>query len=291
MRDKFVEAIINFPKTKDIFFLTADLGFGSFDNLEKKLGQNYINVGVCEQNMVNVASGLSLSNKKLKIIIYSIGNFPTLRCLEQIRNNICYHKLNILIVTNGVGFSYGQLGMSHHATEDFGIMRSLPYLEILSPCNDEDTYALTTDWLVNGTGPSYLRLDKSQYSKSLPNIEKSKEYRILEGNSLDKKILEIYHGGISSLLNDQELNNDVCLVFKVTKGTSESFINLLDKYQKIVVFEEQNQDAGFGQYIAWHCVKGKNHKELIVKSVPNILPSFVGDQLYMRKQLNISKDD
>ncbi len=291
MRDKFVEAIINFPETKDIFFLTADLGFGSFDNLEKKLGQNYINVGVCEQNMVNVASGLSLSKTKLKVIIYSIGNFPTLRCLEQIRNNICYHKLNILVVTNGVGFSYGQLGMSHHATEDFGIMRSLPYLEILSPCNDEDTYALTTDWLVNGMGPAYLRLDKSQYNKSLPNIEKSKGYRILYGNSFDKKILEIYHGGISSLLNDKELKNDVCLVFKVTKGTSESFINLLDNYQKIIVFEEQNQDAGFGQYIAWHCVKGKNHKELIVKCVPNILPSFVGDQIYMREQLNISKDD
>ena len=167
--------------------------------------------------------------------------------------------------------------MSHHATEDFGIMRSLPYLEILSPCNNEDTYALTKDWLINGVGPAYLRLDKSQYNKPLPDIERSKEFRILSGYSLDKKILEIYHGGISSLLNDKQLKNDVCLVFKVTKGTSESFINLLDKYQKIVVFEEQNFKTRFT--IAWHCVKGKNHKELIVKSVPNILPSFVGDQL------------
>jgi len=291
MREKFVEAIIDFSEKEEIYFLTADLGFGSFDNLEKKLGKNYINVGVCEQNMVNVASGISLSDKKLKVVIYSIGNFPTLRCLEQIRNNICYHKLKILIVTNGVGFSYGQLGMSHHATEDFGIMRSLPYMEILSPCNDEDTYALTKDWLTSGVGPAYLRLDKSQYNKPLPYIEKSNGFRILSGNSLDKEILEIYHGGISSLLNDKELKNDVCLVFKVKKGTSEKFINLLDSYKKIIVFEEQNQDAGFGQYIAWHCVKGKNHKELEVRCVPNILPSFVGDQIYMREQLNITKDD
>lgn len=291
MRDKFVEAILDFSEKEEIFFLTADLGFGSFDNLEERLGKNYINVGVCEQNMVNVASGLSLCDKNLKVIIYSIGNFPTLRCLEQIRNNICYHNLNILIVTNGVGFSYGQLGMSHHATEDFGIMRSLPYLEILSPCNDADTYFLTKDWLLNSTGPAYLRLDKSQYNESLPGIENSTEFRVLNGNSLDKKILEIYHGGISSLLNDKQLENDVCLVFKVTKGTSEKFTKLLDTYQKIIVFEEQNQDAGFGQYIAWHCVKGKNHKELIVKCVPNILPSFVGDQMYMRGQLNIVKDD
>ncbi len=291
MRDKFVEAILEYAKNKNLFFLTADLGFGSFDKLEKILGRNYINVGVCEQNMVNIASGISLSDKNAKVIIYSIGNFPTLRCLEQIRNNICYHKLRVLIVTNGVGFSYGQLGMSHHATEDFGIMRSLPYLEILSPCNDLDSYHLTLEWLTNGSLPSYLRLDKSKYENNLPSISDSKGYRIINGRKNDKEILEIYHGGIASLLNNKKIENDSCLFYKVQKGTLSSLVDLLDQYKKIFVFEEQNQDAGFGQYVAWHCTKGKNKKELIVKCIPNILPSFVGDQLYMRNKLDIRKDD
>ena len=291
MRDKFVEAILEYAKNKNLFFLTADLGFGSFDKLEKILGRNYINVGVCEQNMVNIASGISLSDKNAKVIIYSIGNFPTLRCLEQIRNNICYHKLKVLIVTNGIGFSYGQLGMSHHATEDFGVMRSLPYLEILSPCNDLDSYQLTLEWLTNGSLPSYLRLDKSKYKNNLPSINDSKGYRIINGRKNDKEILEIYHGGIASLLNNKKIENDACLFYKVQKGTLNSLVDLLDQYKKIFVFEEQNQDAGFGQYVAWHCTKGKNKKELIVKCIPNILPSFVGDQLYMRNKLDIRKDD
>ena len=291
MRDKFVEAVLEYAKNKNLFFLTADLGFGSFDKLEKKLGKNYINVGVCEQNMVNIASGISLSDKNAKVIIYSIGNFPTLRCLEQIRNNICYHKLKVLIVTNGIGFSYGQLGMSHHATEDFGVMRSLPYLEILSPCSDLDSYQLTLEWLTNGSLPSYLRLDKSKYKNNLPSINHSESYRIINGRKNDKEILEIYHGGIASLLNNRTIENDSCLFYKVPKGTLNYLVDLLDQYKKIFVFEEQNQDAGFGQYVAWHCTKGKNKKELIVKCIPNILPSFVGDQLYMRNKLDIRKDD
>ena len=291
MRDKFVEAVLEYTKNKNLFFLTGDLGFGSFDKLEKTLGKNYINVGVCEQNMVNIASGIALSDQNAKVIIYSIGNFPTLRCLEQIRNNICYHKLKVLIVTNGIGFSYGQLGMSHHATEDFGVMRSLPYLEILSPCNDLDSYQLTLEWLTNGSLPSYLRLDKSKYKNNLPSINHSEGYRIINGRKNDKEILEIYHGGIASLLNNRKIENDSCLFYKVPKGTLNCLVDLLDQYKKIFVFEEQNQDAGFGQYVAWHCTKGKNKKELIVKCIPNILPSFVGDQLYMRNKLDIRKDD
>ncbi len=292
MRDKFVEACIEFYEAnKNLYFLTGDLGFGSFDILEKKLDGNYINVGVCEQNMVNVASGIALSDKNLRIVIYSIGNFPTLRCLEQIRNNICYHKLNILIVSNGVGFSYGQLGMSHHATEDFGIMRSIPYLEILSPCSEKDAYELTNKWLSEVSGPAYLRLDKSQYKHSKGVIEDFKDFRVIKGNDSNNEVLEIYHGGIASMLNDKPSNNDACLFYKIKKGTSQNFVELLDKYKKIVVFEEQNQDGGFGQYVAWHCLKGKIHKELIVKCVPNILPSFVGDQMYMRNKLKIKRDD
>ena len=118
--------------------LTADLGFGVFEELETKHPNQYINVGVAEQNMVGVATGLSMEG--FRTLTYSIGNFPTLRCLEQIRNDACYHEINLTIVGMGGGFSYGPLGMSHHATEDLSIMRSLPNMKVVAPGTEEEAF-------------------------------------------------------------------------------------------------------------------------------------------------------
>ena len=90
MRDILISTVLELNKTNNIYFLTADLGFKCFDELEKKLGKKYINVGVCEQNMVNLSTGIYLNEPNANIFIYSIGNFPSLRCLEQIRNSISY---------------------------------------------------------------------------------------------------------------------------------------------------------------------------------------------------------
>lgn len=117
MRDAFLKSIFLLAKRdSDVMLLTADLGYGVFEEFEEEFPGQYLNVGVAEQNMMGVATGLALEGKK--VFTYSIGNFPTLRCLEQIRNDACYHELNINIVASGGGFSYGGLGMSHHATED-----------------------------------------------------------------------------------------------------------------------------------------------------------------------------
>ena len=116
MRDAFLNKLTQLAlKDKDIILLTADLGFGVFEDFESQFPGQYFNVGVAEQNMTGLAAGLALEGKK--VVTYSIGNFPTLRCLEQIRNDICYHDLNVTIVASGGGFSYGSLGMSHHTTE------------------------------------------------------------------------------------------------------------------------------------------------------------------------------
>lgn len=290
MRDEFIKAILKFAKEENIFFITADLGFGCFDSLEKLLGKRYINVGVCEQNMVNVASGLSLANKNNKIILYSIGNFPTLRCLEQIRNNICYHNLNVLIVSNGAGFSYGQLGMSHHATEDFGIMRCLPGLEIFTPCSKKDAYELTSIWIEDYSNPAYIRLDKSQCDlNNLPGVNKLNDFRIIKGKN--NSILEVYCGGISSLLNNNLISNDCCLIYRIKKGISKKLVNLLNEYEEICIYEEHNLDGGFGQYISNHAVLNEKKQKITIIGINNEYPSFVGDQYFMRKKLGINKSD
>ena len=158
MRDNVVNELINLAKNdKDIVLLTGDLGFGVFEKFESSFPGQYFNVGVAEQNMIGLATGLALEGKK--VVTYSIGNFGILRCLEQIRNDACYHDANITIIANGGGFSYGSLGMSHHTTEDLAILRALPNMTVVAPCtSNEAGEAITAMVMNNGVG--YLRLDK-----------------------------------------------------------------------------------------------------------------------------------
>ena len=185
MRDAFIKSLLEeIKKDSSIILLTADLGFGVFEELETKHPNQYINVGVAEQNMVGVATGLSMEG--FRTLTYSIGNFPTLRCLEQIRNDACYHEINLTIVGMGGGFSYGPLGMSHHATEDLAIMRSLPNMKVVAPGTEEEAFFAIKE-LIKSTGVSYLRLDKkfAQTNKILNKefkLGKSIKYR--EGNDI-----------------------------------------------------------------------------------------------------------
>ena len=134
MRNSLIKFITKEAKTnKNLYLLTGDLGFGVFDEFSRDFPDQFVNVGVAEQNMTTIACGLALENNK--VFTYSIGNFSTLRCLEQIRNDICYHNTDVTVITVGAGFSYGQLGISHFATEDISILRSLPNISIFSPCD------------------------------------------------------------------------------------------------------------------------------------------------------------
>ena len=132
MRDVFIsklsELISEFP---EIILITGDLGFGVLDKFKESFPNNFINAGVAEQNMTGIATGMALEGKI--VFTYSIANFSTLRCLEQIRNDACYHEVNVNIVSIGGGFSYGPLGISHHSTEDLSIMRSLPEISVIVP--------------------------------------------------------------------------------------------------------------------------------------------------------------
>jgi len=141
-----------------IWLLVGDLGFTVVEPFAKRHPHQFLNAGVAEQNMTGVATGLALSGKI--VFTYSIGNFPTLRCLEQIRNDVCYHRANVKIVTIGGGYAYGPLGSSHHATEDLAILRALPEMIVIAPGDPIETEAATRA-IAAYTGPCYLRLAKA----------------------------------------------------------------------------------------------------------------------------------
>jgi transketolase len=159
MRTAFIDTLSALAETDDrIWLLCADLGYSVLEGFAQKFPDRYVNVGVAEQNMAGIAAGLAMSGKI--VFLYSIANFPTLRCLEQIRNDICYHNCNVNIVAIGGGLTYASLGYSHHGVEDIAILKSLPNMTVIAPGDPIETKLAVTA-MVNHPSPCYLRLGKA----------------------------------------------------------------------------------------------------------------------------------
>jgi len=164
MRDHFIARLSELAEHDErIVLVTGDLGFKVLDDYRARFPDRFLNVGVAEQNMTAVATGLAMTGRIA--FTYSIANFPTLRCFEQLRNDACYHRVDLKVVVIGAGFSYGALGFSHHATEDLAALRALPNCTVLTPgCFWEAEQA--TDLLVETPGVCVLRLDKSSAGRT-----------------------------------------------------------------------------------------------------------------------------
>jgi transketolase len=166
MRDRFIQTLCGLAeKDPRIMLITGDLGFAVLDEYRRRFPRQFINAGVAEQNMTLVATGMALEGHV--VFTYSIGNFPTLRCLEMIRNDAAYHGANVKVISIGGGFSYGQLGISHHATEDLAIMRSLPDVTCVSPTSLGEV-ASATAAITATPGTCFLRLDKDPGADPAP---------------------------------------------------------------------------------------------------------------------------
>src|SRR5450759_2239998 len=160
MRDAFIARLFDLAKADErICLITGDLGFGVLDKFAATFPKQYLNAGVAEQNMTGLATGMALDGRIA--FTYSIANFPTLRCLEQLRNDAAYHDANVKVVSIGGGFSYGALGMSHHATEDLAILRALPRVTSVSPSSLWEVAEATTA-ITKAAGTCFLRLDKDK---------------------------------------------------------------------------------------------------------------------------------
>lgn len=159
MRTTFIESLSQAAsENPDIWLLCGDLGYSVLEPFAAKFPERYLNVGVAEQNMAGIAAGIALSGKT--VFIYSIGNFPTLRCLEQLRNDVCYHGADVKVVAVGAGYAYGSQGYTHHALEDAGIMSMLPGIEVFVPCDPMEVRAATR-LIATSRRPSYLRLSRA----------------------------------------------------------------------------------------------------------------------------------
>jgi len=185
MRKTFINTLCSLAeKNNRIWLLSGDLGFSILEQFEQKFPDRYINIGVAEQNMAGIATGIALSGNT--VFIYSIANFPIFRCLEQIRNDICYHNADVKIVSVGGGMAYGSAGYSHHGIEDIGVMRLMPNMTVVSPADPVETKLAMTA-IARHPGPCYLRLGKSSepvLHQKQPDFDLSKAIIFREGSDI-----------------------------------------------------------------------------------------------------------
>ena len=295
MRDTFAKLLCDYAKEQSqIILITGDLGFKVFDEYRSLFPCQYINSGISEQNMTAVATGLALQG--FTVFTYSIGNFPTLRCLEQIRNDVCYHNANVKIISVGSGFSYGPLGASHHSTEDISIMRSLPNLRIISPCCKLEVREAVKELLFND-GPYYMRLDKSYIEDGI--VDKSYvnfgPVRIIEpGHDL----LFFVTGGIaeeaikaSKKLKKKKISSNIVSVSSLKPLDADGIIDLCGKFSVIVTLEEHSKIGGLGTSILELLSDKKIYgKKVLRLGLPDNFTSLVGSQKHLRKVCNIDSD-
>jgi transketolase len=288
LRDTFVAALSRLAEENPlIMLLTGDLGFGVLGKFAARFPRQYLNVGVAEQNLTGLATGLALEGRV--VFTYSIGNFPTLRCLEQIRNDVCYHDVDVKVVSIGAGFSYGSLGISHHATEDISILRALPNMTVVSPC-DLWEVAEATRALVDRPGPAVLRLDKST---ALPTARPGDVFRIgrarLVRNGLDMTLVAT--GGIlgevlqaADALDREGVSCRVLSVHTIKPLDVESLEAAAAETGGIVTVEEHTVDGGLGGAVAENLLERGAYPRCFLRiGLRSGFSCVVGSQAYLRK--------
>lgn len=297
MRDTVIKTLIELGKEdKSIELITGDLGFGVLKSFWETLPDQFINAGIAEQNMTGVAAGLALEGKK--VFTYSIGNFPTLRCLEQIRNDCAYHNANVNIICVGGGYVYGSLGMSHHATEDIAILRALPDVTVICP-GDPNEASLAVKKIANTNGTCYLRLGRGG-EKTVNNIKEfeiGKAYKLRDANELPKKAAIFSTGAIleeTSLACDMLEKAGVGVEqysFPTVKPIDKEVIkDCANRFDNIFTVEEHNIVGGFGSAVAEVMAELDHKAKLHRIGINDFYCIEVGSQSYLRKQVGINAD-
>lgn len=295
MRTAIIEEVYKIMKDKkDSYFLTGDLGYDTLEKIEKDFPSRFINIGVAEQNMIGIASGLALSGKK--VFAYSIIPFLTMRCFEQIRDDICYHDLDVTLLGSGSGLSYGILGSTHFALEDVAILRPLPNMTIFSPADKIDA-KLGIRFSRNYHHPLYVRIGL----RDEPKIHsKFYDFKLGKGIVLQKgKDLVFFVNG--TLLN--EVIKATKFIQKQIKLTStivdihtikplDNQIILKEALGKKMVFtvEEHSKIGGLGSAVAEVLSESKQPIRLTRIGTDDVFIKTIGTRSYLRKKLRLDNE-
>jgi transketolase len=289
MRDRFIERLSQLAERDPrIMLITGDLGFGVLDKFRRRFPRQFINCGVAEQSMAGLATGLALEGHI--VYTYSIANFVFMRCLEQIRNDAAFHDCNVKVVCVGGGFSYGPLGISHHATEDLAIMRALSNVTVIAPC-DRWEASEATEAIARHQGVCYLRLDKSaadDFGSSSDTFSLGRMRTLREGTD----ITLVATGGImgdvlqaANELAEQGIDCRVLSAHTIKPLDVESVCRAAQETDGLITVEEHTVDGGLGGAVAEALLEFGRHPIAFYRiGLRAGFSSIVGSQRYLRQQ-------
>lgn len=287
MRDEFVRKLIEIAdQDRNLMLITGDLGFGVLTKFAERFPSQFVNAGVAEQNMTGLAVGMALEGKT--VFTYSIANFSTLRCLEQIRNDACYHDVNVKVVSVGGGFCYGPLGISHHATEDMAVLRALPGIKVVAP-GDVVEAGYATRAVYETSGTCYLRLGRGNEPKvHIPPIDfkLGRAIRLFEGDD----VAVFSTGGIlknafeaRQQLVKKRLSVGLYSMHTLKPIDRDTVEQVAKRVKLLVTVEEHSVIGGLGGAVAEIIAQMPDGRaRLKIIGLNDCFSSVVGDQEYLR---------
>jgi transketolase len=293
MKKDFMRAMMRLgAEDSRVNLVVGDIGFATVEPFAEKFPKQFLNAGVAEQNMTGIAAGLALSGRI--VYTYSIANFPIIRCLEQVRNDVCYHNANVKIASIGCGLSYGSLGMTHHATEDLAIMRSLPAMTVLAP-GDPIEAELATAAAAHTPGPCFLRLGRSgepSVHAGTPEFHVGKAIRVREGAD----ITLISTGAILGIVMDaaealakQGIHSRVLSMHTVKPLDEEAIRSAARETRAVITVEEHSVLGGLGGAVAEVLAEFDECKARFRRiGLPSQFTTIIGTQDYLREVLGLS---
>lgn len=288
-RDTFFDKLYELAKKdKDLIFLTADMGAYSLEKFKRDLPDQYFNIGIAEQNTILVACGLALSGKK--VFVYEITPFITDRCFEQIKIDIAYMKLPIVVVGIGTGFTYGVDGPTHYSIDDIALMATLENMTVFST-NDRALTESVCEMAYLNKKPTYIRLEKGLYKDIHTEKDFSSGCSILkEGDvtifSTGKTVYDVLYA-VGELEKEHKCTFGVVDVYRIQPINKEFISSIVERSSHVVVVEEHLKTGGLG-YAINDILSKENFMHLHVKSDWNNF--FYGNSEYMLKNSNLDKD-
>ena len=294
MRNAFINTILEAcRKRDDIFILSGDAGLGVFDQFKDEYPHRFCNMGVAEQNTVSFASGLALTG--YKVFVYNIIPFVLYRCYEQVRNDICYQELPVVLVGTGSGITYAPMGMSHYSVEDIGLVQTLPNLVTVSPMDPVEARA-AADFAMDCNRPVYVRLAKRgepSYSR-----EESPDITVPQVVKEGKDTAIVFHGSISSevmtaaaMLQEQGHNPLLVSVPMVQPLATGPLLEMLNAVDHVVCVEEHFVNCGLGSMLARLKVERAACWRLTLLGIPPQFIHEIGSTSALRVSCGIAAAD
>lgn len=299
MRTAFVTQLIEEAKSNPkIFLLVGDLGYSVVEPFAEQFPDRFINVGIAEQNMAGIAAGLA--SEGYIPFIYSIGNFPTLRCMEQIRYLVAYHNRNVKVIAVGGGYAYGSLGASHHATEELGMLRTIPNLIVAAPGDPEEA-RLITKKAIRSESPFYIRIGKAGepdvHEESISSYNIGQPIPIIAGSKAAVLSTGAMLAYCQDYIRESKLNHSLYSFPIIKPLLSDYLVDLCGKYDQLITVEEHQLSGGFGSAIVEQIndlyAKKRIKTYPIVRriGIPDQFCSISGSQKYLREINNVVLSD